>query len=124
MNVNFSLAGCAAIAAVGIFAAGAAAADGRIKICRIALPGADKETQYIPADGTYGGACDANGDNCRKIVVAVTAGTHLKAGQSCVELNAVLVQSDGQPLVAGQKLIPNWDTGTFESNTVVTKSFN
>ncbi len=97
---------------------------GRIKVCRIpGLAGADHESEYIPADGTYGGACAANGDHCRTIVAAVTASTTLKAGKSCVELDALLVQEDGQPLLAGQKLIPNWDTGTFESVTAVTKSF-
>jgi len=122
MNWNNSLAGCAAIAALAIFATSAAQADGKIRICRIAAPGEDRGAQYIPADGTYGGSCDANGENCRKIVVSVTAGAMLKAGKSCVDLIAVVTQGDGQPVLAGQKLIPNWDTGTFESVTTVTKT--
>lgn len=118
------LSGSVAIAALVMCTASAAQAGGRIKVCRIpGLAGVARESEYIPADGTYGGACDANGDHCRNIVVAVTASATLKAGKSCVELDAVLVQEDGQPLLAGQKLIPNWDTGSFESVTTVIKSF-
>jgi hypothetical protein len=125
MNRNINLAAGVAVVALslGMSFAAQAEATGKIKICRLSIPGADKSAQYIPADGTWGGACDSNGANCRSIVVAAIAGANLKAGQSCVELAAKLVQEDGQPLNAGQSLIPSWDTGSFESNTTVTKSF-
>lgn len=117
--VVFSLAVCAAVAQES-------QARGQIKLCRIpGIPGADnRETVYVPGDGSYGGACDGNGENCRDIVVKPTASAHLKPGAgSCVVLDAVLVHGDGRPLAAGDQLIPQWDTGTLESKVTVTKTF-
>ena len=122
VNTKHLIAGCAAVLLSVAFTA-SAQEKGKIKICRLALPGSDRGAVFIPADGTYGGDCDSSGLNCRAITVAITASTTLKAGASCVEAPAVLQQSDGKPVNAGQKLIANWDTGSLEATISVSKGF-
>ncbi|MDB5988324.1 MAG: hypothetical protein JWR16_3377 [Nevskia sp.] len=100
-----------------------AGAHGKIKICRIAAPGADTSAVYLPADGTYTDVCH-DGDNCRKFVIGVTAASTLKSGAgSCATLNAVLLQDDGQPLTAGRTLIANWNTGSLIAHITVAETF-
>ena len=113
-------------AALVFFAFSASAADGahgKIKICRIALPGGGTSAVYVPADGTYSAEC--NGDNCRKFIIGVTAAATLKAGaSSCVTLDAVLTQDDGQPVVAGTPLVAEWNTGSLASHISVVQTFH
>ena len=97
---------------------------GKIRICRISIPGESHDPVYVPADGTYSGGCDSTGEHCRNITVGVTEAGHLKGGAgACLTLDAVLKQGDGSPVNAGQTLIPQWDTGTLESKVSVVKSF-
>lgn len=110
-----------------VFCASAVAADGthgKIKICRVAVPGAATGAVYLPADGTYTAACDG-ADGCRKFVIGVTAASTLKAGAgACATLDAVLTQSDGQAITAGQTLIAQWDTGSLAAHVTVVEGFH
>jgi hypothetical protein len=96
---------------------------GQIKVCKLGTSGAG-DSVYVPADGTYGGGCGPGGDQCRAIEVVVTRGARLAPGAgTCATLDAVLVQGDGQPLVAGESLIANWSTGDFIPAIRVTRTF-
>lgn len=105
---------------------------GDIKICRRPgfNPATVNQTVRIPVSvpasytNTYTGTCDKMGDNCRAIEVAVTAAGVVGPGWSrCAVLPAVLFESDGQPLKAGQHLLPQWSVPGFEPVITVTKTF-
>ncbi len=103
--------------------ANADGAHGKIKICRIALPGGDTSAVFLPSDGTYKAACEGDG-NCRGFEIGVTAPGTLKAGaSSCATLDAILLKDDGQPVTAGTALVAEWNTGNLESHINVVSTF-
>lgn len=124
MNASRSI---VAALALGILAvstsAGADGEKGKIKICRLNVPGNAANMVYVPADGNYSGACHADTD-CRQITVGVTAGANLPAKEgACVTLDAVLLKSDGHSVNAGESLLPQWNTGSLVSHTTVVQTF-
>lgn len=122
----------AAAAAFSMGAAADAMPHGQIKVCR--RPGVTGAADHKPVKievsvpstftWTYTGTCDSVGDNCRDIVVAVTAAGEVGTGQGqCAVLPAVLVKGDGKPLKAGQYLLPQWTVPGFEPVVTVTETF-
>lgn len=104
--------------------AGAMADSGKLKICRTPrfTEMMDGKTVAIPA-GTYTGACDKNGDNCRDIVITAGAAKLGPSKSACVTVKAELTQGDGKPIKAGEALLPQWNLTGFSPTIKAATTF-
>lgn len=74
--------------------------------------------------GSYTGACDSDGDNCRSItVVAKRNATLGPSKRSCVRIPAELTQADGKPLSVGTHLLPQWSIPGLTPVVTVSRAF-
>lgn len=107
-----------------VIPAGAMAESGKLKICRTPrfTEMMDGKTVAIPA-GTYTGACDKNGGNCRDIVIAAGAAKLGPSKSACVTINAELTQSDGKPIKAGEAIVPQWSITGFSPTIKAASTF-
>lgn len=113
---------------VGAFAlassAWAGSATGKIKVCR--YPGivsmADGKPVALPA-GTYMGACDKQGENCRNVIVAAEAMTIGAKKSDCAVSVASIETDDGAPLKKGAELRPQFSVQGFEAKVQVFEDF-
>lgn len=109
-------------------AAGSVSADpqlqGKIKICRQFHGTTDHQAVTLPANADYTAACNPVKEHCRNIVITVTSSAVLGAAQSCLILPAILSQSDGKPVKAGETLVTQWSITGFEPSVTVTETFH
>lgn len=74
--------------------------------------------------GSYTGACNSNGDNCRSITVVAKRDAVLGPSKlSCARIPAELTQADGKPVSVGTHLLPQWSIPGFTPVVTVSKAF-